>query len=215
MQYRAKDAYQDKQVVNNYDNLRFKSFKGKITNWLELKLIDRALKYTKITPPARILDVPCGTGRLSMHLLKRKYLVTGVDISAEMVRYSEGRIKKEGVDYEFSLKVGDAEELLFLDNSFDVVISLRLLGHVPPENRLRILKELNRVCSKFMIVAYYSRDSISGILRKNKRVRSNIKWYPVTISEMDLEFRKLGLKKEKVYHLVRGLSETMIVILKK
>jgi len=40
-------------------------------------------------------------------------------------------------------------------------------------------------------------------------------WYPVTISEIDLELKKLGLKKDKVYHLARGLSETIIVIVRK
>ena len=137
MEYNAKKAFQDKKVVIKYDNFRFRSLKGEVTNWLELRLIDKALKYAHILAPERILDVPCGTGRLSLHLLKRGYSVTGVDILPEMVQYTKERLKKEGIDNEGIAKVEDAEKLSFSDNSFDAGVSLRLLGHTLPENRLK------------------------------------------------------------------------------
>jgi ubiquinone/menaquinone biosynthesis C-methylase UbiE len=215
MEYKAKNAYQDKIVVENYDNFRFKSIKGRVTNWLELRLVDRALRYTKILPPALVLDAPCGTGRLSLHLLKTGYTVTGVDISPEMVQYTKERLKKEDIDREIIVKVEDAEKLSFKDNSFDVCISLRLLGHTPPENRIKILKELSRVCNKYLILAYYDKESVKGILRKKKRITSNTLWYPVTISEIDLELKNFGLQKEGVYYLARRFSETIIIIARK
>src|SRR5437867_902445 len=36
-------------------------------------------------PGARVLDVPCGNGRLSFELAQRGYQVTGVDISEEFI----------------------------------------------------------------------------------------------------------------------------------
>lgn len=215
MEYRAKKVYQGKQVVESYNSIRFKSLKGKITNWLELRLIDKALKYAHILPSARILDVPCGTGRLSLHLLKKGYSVTGADISSEMVRYTNERLIKEGISNKIVAKVEDAEKLSFPDNDFDVGISLRLLGHTPPENRLKILQELNRVCSKCLVLVYYSKNCVKNILRKNKRSRNNTSWYPVSIPEIDLELKKVGLKKDEVYYLARGLSETIIVLVRK
>jgi SAM-dependent methyltransferase len=38
-----------------------------------------------VAPPARLLDVPCGDGRLGVRLAARGYAVTGLDISAENV----------------------------------------------------------------------------------------------------------------------------------
>jgi ubiquinone/menaquinone biosynthesis C-methylase UbiE len=215
MEYKAKNAYQDKKIVEDYDNIRFKNLKGRITNWLELRLVNKALKYAGISPPARVLDVPCGTGRLSLHLLKTGYTVTGVDISPEMVKYTKERLKKEDIDREIIVKVEDAEKLSFPDNSFDLGISLRLLGHTPPENRIKILQELSRVCSKFLILAYYSKNCARRIWRKKSRSRNYISWYPVTISEIDSELGELGLKRYIIYYLARGLSETIIVIIKK
>jgi SAM-dependent methyltransferase len=42
-------------------------------------------KALKCNSGARLLDVPCGNGRLSFELVKRGYRVTGVDISKEFI----------------------------------------------------------------------------------------------------------------------------------
>jgi SAM-dependent methyltransferase len=39
----------------------------------------------KVAPPGRLLDVPCGDGRLAVRLAARGYEVTGLDISAENI----------------------------------------------------------------------------------------------------------------------------------
>lgn len=40
-----------------------------------------------VSAPSRLLDVPCGDGRLALRLLAKGYQVTGVDISAENIAY--------------------------------------------------------------------------------------------------------------------------------
>ncbi len=65
------------------------------------------------------------------------------------------------------------------------------------------------------MLTYYSKNCVKNILRKNKRSRNNTPWYPVSISEIDLELKKVGLKKDKVYYLAHGLSETIIVLVRK
>lgn len=42
-------------------------------------------KHLGLAPGSRVLDVPCGAGRLSLSLAQRGALVTGVDISAEFL----------------------------------------------------------------------------------------------------------------------------------
>lgn len=215
MEYKAKKAYQDKIIVESYNSKRFKSLKGKITNWMELRLIDKALRYLQVLSPARILDLPCGTGRLTLRLLEMGHMVTGADISPEMVRHTNERIKEKGFEAKSVAKVENAENLSFSDNSFNGGICLRLLGHTPPENRLKIIQEFNRVCSDFLILVYYNKKSLKNILRGYGRRRRNIPWYPVDIAGIDLELGKLGLKKDKVIHLAYGFSETVMIIIKK
>jgi len=213
MEYKAKKAYQDKEVVEQYDHYRFGHLKGKITNWLELRLMNRALQCSNIVPPARILDIPCGTGRLSLHLAKKGYTVTAADISSEMVRLTKEKL--ESYELIGDTVIEDAENLSFSDDSFDAVVSLRFLGHTPPEIRLRILQEYKRVTRRYLILAYYNEVSFQNILREIQRKQKKISWYPVSISEVDYELKKLGLKKEKGFHLAFGFSETMVVLASK
>jgi SAM-dependent methyltransferase len=61
----------------------------------EADFLDQALA---LPAGAKVLDVPCGNGRLSLALARRGYRMTGVDIAAE---YIEGaRSKEAGVEWE-------------------------------------------------------------------------------------------------------------------
>src|SRR3974390_2519613 len=46
------------------------------------------LLLNELPSGARILDVGCGTGHLSKRLFDRGYLVTGIDISEDMLEYA-------------------------------------------------------------------------------------------------------------------------------
>src|SRR5215472_9529427 len=48
----------------------------------EADFIERKLQ---VSPPARLLDVPCGGGRHALALAARGYVVTGVDISSDFL----------------------------------------------------------------------------------------------------------------------------------
>ncbi|GIN20060.1 MAG TPA: class I SAM-dependent methyltransferase [Bacillus bacterium] len=64
---------------------------------------DDWLRYlTKVTesyqaPGNRVLDLGCGTGELSIRLLKQGFDVTGVDVSEDMLAVSAEKADKEGV----------------------------------------------------------------------------------------------------------------------
>ena len=66
----------------------------------------------QIKPKARLLDVPCGNGRVSIELAKRGFRVTGLDISAEFIEEARAAVvKTEGIQAKFIL--GDMRELDF------------------------------------------------------------------------------------------------------
>lgn len=71
-----------------------------------------------------ILDLGCGTGRHDLHLAEKGYLVTGVDMSDEMLSFAK-KLKVSGRSNNHSLNFfpGDVREIR-LEKSFDVVISL-------------------------------------------------------------------------------------------
>jgi ubiquinone/menaquinone biosynthesis C-methylase UbiE len=85
----------------------------------------------------RVLDVGCGTGRLSLALTERGAKVWGVDTSAEMLEQARAAAGRR-----VGLKRGSAEELPFKDGWFDRAV-LRLVVHLV--DRGRALPELARV----------------------------------------------------------------------
>jgi demethylmenaquinone methyltransferase/2-methoxy-6-polyprenyl-1,4-benzoquinol methylase len=69
--------------------------------------------------PGRVLDVACGTGDLSLSLSRRGALVTGVDLSENMLRVA--RAKSIARRLPVTFLQGDAERLDFPPDSFDAV----------------------------------------------------------------------------------------------
>lgn len=68
-----------------------------------------------------ILDYCCGTGRSSVYFALRGARVWGVDRSAEAIRNAQATARLSGVSDRTRFAVMDAQELSFLDESFDAV----------------------------------------------------------------------------------------------
>ena len=93
-------------------------------------------------PGGEILVVGVGTG-LELPLLPGNVLVTGIDISAPMLRAARARVERKGLAQVKGLHVMDAAALEFPDAAFDVALAPYVMSVVPsPE---RALEEAWRV----------------------------------------------------------------------
>ena len=90
----------------------------------------------------RVLDVGCGDGRLSKEVSKEgERYVVGLDLStAALARVSLPKC------------CGSAAELPFADSSFDLVMATEIVEHVPEALYGRVLGELARVSSKYILI---------------------------------------------------------------
>jgi len=79
--------------------------------------------------PARVADLGCGTGSLSVLLAGEGYDVRGVDLSGEMVARARAKASAAGVDARFAQ--GDAAVPPLSPGSFDVVLSRHVLWALP------------------------------------------------------------------------------------
>jgi SAM-dependent methyltransferase len=86
----------------------------------------------------RVLEIGSGRGRWLRFFADRGAIATGVDISPEAVARS--------VDAGLTALVGSAEELPFATASFDVVVSITVLLHLPPDAQRQAIAEVERVC---------------------------------------------------------------------
>jgi ubiquinone/menaquinone biosynthesis C-methylase UbiE len=79
---------------------------------------------------ARVLEVGCGPGHLSIRLARRYGLeVTGVDLDPAMVARARANADRPGDQHRPSFLVGDAAALAFPDRSFDLVVSTLSMHH--------------------------------------------------------------------------------------
>ena len=109
----------------------------------------------KLPRNIKVLDVPVGTGRFLGEYVNRGYKVYGIDISEEMMK--QAIITERGLENVY-LQVGDARSLPYEDNYFDLSVSFRFLGYIPPlEDTILILKEIHRVTKIWAILHLQAR----------------------------------------------------------
>ncbi|MGI9158106.1 MAG: class I SAM-dependent methyltransferase, partial [Marmoricola sp.] len=77
------------------------------------------------TAPARIADLGCGTGTLSVLLAEEGYDVTGLDVSPEMIARAKAKARAAEVAVRFQL--GDANRPALTPGAFDVVLARHVL----------------------------------------------------------------------------------------
>jgi SAM-dependent methyltransferase len=110
--------------------------------------MDFLLEELTLQPGSSILDVGCGTGRHSIELAKRGYVVTGLDLSAEMLAQAQQGAKGAGVKVNW---IRSDAARFSLNRKYDAVIclcegSLGLLGQTddPIDQPLAILCNISR-----------------------------------------------------------------------
>ena len=106
--------------------------------------VGRLAAFLRTLPPARILDVACGTGFLTRHLPGD---VTALDQSERMLAEAAGRAPN------VQLVQGDALELPFPERSFARIFTSYFYCHLEAEERARFLGEARRVAAELVVVA--------------------------------------------------------------
>ena len=81
-------------------------------------------------------------------MLRRGYRVDGLDIAEKMVNLARENCRKAGVMHSVNFHMGDAEDLSFESNSFDLVIAVGLLGWLPQKHQA--LTEMFRVITPLL-----------------------------------------------------------------
>ena len=109
-----------------------------------------------------VLEIGVGLGADHQKFVEGGAITCGIDLTARAVENTKARLKLFGL--ESSLSVGDAENLQFDDNSFEVVYSWGVIHHSP--NTQKAVNEIYRVLepggtAKIMI---YHKWSLIGLM---------------------------------------------------
>ncbi len=104
-------------------------------------------------PPdcGRLLDVGCGDGRVSRQLGERQTLtIVAFDLST-VALVNAGGLKCGG----------SADQLPFIDQSFDLVLSTEILEHIPEAIYPQVLGELARVSRRYILVTVPNEEDLN------------------------------------------------------
>jgi SAM-dependent methyltransferase len=107
------------------------------------KEADFLQQQLKLAPGARVLDVPCGTGRHSCVLAARGYQMTGVDLSSTCLGMARDLAARKGVSVTWEHR--DMSELPW-NQTFDAAFAMgNSLGYADDEHDKRFLRAIVRV----------------------------------------------------------------------
>jgi ubiquinone/menaquinone biosynthesis C-methylase UbiE len=133
----------------------------------ELAALERTIASL---PPARTLDIACGTAFLTRHLRGE---VTGLDQSEGMLAIAQERMPAA------RFLRGDALELPFPGDSFDRVFTGHFYGHLDGPQREEFLAEARRVASQLVVVDAARRPDKRPVEQRQRRLLNSGRQFEV------------------------------------
>lgn len=133
------------------------------------RIVNIILDNAGIKKGTRVLDVACGTGVLFPDLLERGALVTGIDISAEMIKIAKTKFR----DKKIKIICGDVE-CMESEELFDSVVVYNAFPHFSdPEKLIDELAALTKPGGYLTVAHGMSRDKIDAHHNGSARRISN------------------------------------------
>ncbi len=127
----------EKSVAEQYDSW----FETRLGAFVDETETETAFRLLATGPSRHILDVGCGTGVHTIKLARRGVLVTGIDLSNDMLRLAREKARRLGLEITF--RQMNAHDLEFPDRSFDAVLSMATLEFI--EDVELVFREIERV----------------------------------------------------------------------
>lgn len=111
-------------------------------------IVGQVLKYADLGPDKKFLEVGCGSGRFTLHLVRRGIKVTAMDLSLEMLDRLSAAAEQLTICNGLDLRSGDVSEVarFFGVGEFDNIVGFFFLHHL--ENIRSALEALDRVLKR-------------------------------------------------------------------
>jgi len=117
----------------------------------QLKTIGDGLNQLK---PRSVLEIGCGSGRISRTLASAAETYIGVDIAKSMLTQARACVPKPGVGWILAFSAN----LPFRDKVIDTIVASEVLLHVPPQYIAHSMSEIARVARTAIILDFFDLD---------------------------------------------------------
>ena len=173
----------------------------------------KAVRMLRTCPHSSILDVATGTADLAIRMARdlAPCMVTGIDLSEQMVAVGRRKVTQAGLDGSISLTTGDCLSLPMADNSFDcvtVAYGVRNFEHLDRGYRemTRVLRPGGTVCVIELstptsplvrpLYRFYTRCIIPAIGRMVSKDRRAYSYLPESIAAVPQGYNMIRLMRE-------------------
>ena len=152
----------DREIAERYDQW-YETKLGSFVDEVETKT---ALDLYQPQAGEIILDAGCGTGNFSIKLAQKGCMVTGIDISEEMLKKARCKAKNENLKIDFYKQ--NITDINFDNNVFDGVVSMATVEFVPDlDKAYQEMKRVTKPGGKILI-GTITRNSAWGKLYQEK-----------------------------------------------
>jgi SAM-dependent methyltransferase len=115
---------------------------------------------TRLTSSSRVLEIGCGAGLpVGALIFEAGHQLTGIDLSPRQVELATRNIPQA------AFQVGNATEATFADQSFDAIVMLYTIGHIPRERLPKLCADFSRwlVPGGHLLITLTMNDSESWV----------------------------------------------------
>lgn len=128
----------DSQAVDYDQSLKMHGYRFNVHQDYD-KALARVVDTIQLESGNICLDIGIGTGNLGSRFLEKGIRVIGVDQSEEMLKMCKEK------HHAIEVRKGHFLALPLMDNTIDGIVTSYALHHLPDEQKLMALKEMNRV----------------------------------------------------------------------
>lgn len=187
-------------------------FDGSLRQRRERRALEQLI--SQIPSQSLVLDLPCGTGRVTRLILQAGHAVLGGDSAPAMLAEAERQLQPEFPQARF--QVISAAETGLPDQSVDAVVCNRLLHHfAEPDVRIGVLREFARVSRGPVIVSFsntFGADVMWQKLIRRLQGRELRHYFPISMRQFQAEFSAAGLRVTGTRAVMWGLSRMWYVV---
>ena len=146
-----------------------------------------------------VLDIGCGSGRISLSLAESGAQVTGIDYSSKMIQLANSYLRKSKVNTKVKFVCCDFLKDFGSDKLFDITLALGVFDYV--RHPIPFLEKMKDVTKEFMLASYPAKFALQTPIRKVWLYTRRCPAYFYTEKKLITMYESIGINNYKIMRM--------------
>jgi len=139
----VRSHWKDKTIVEGYEQSRYGNIRRSLSHYLDCDAIDAFIKNNFGNEDILLLDLACGTARLTRTIFRQNRKIISMDYSENMLLDAKNKAERQSMPF-YPVRA-DGFCLPFKTNSFNGIFTVRFIRHYKEAERRKIYAEIYRI----------------------------------------------------------------------